>query len=153
MKLEWSAAIRQAIVLDPLNTEILTRLGEAQWATRQYEQALATFNAVIALDPVWARRAWRGFVCYGLGDCERARSSCEEGQGRDVGNGWSRLCLAWVYHKLGRHADAEALLAKQRAALGDLSAYQFAWICARGGEMPPNRVSGWRRRYACVTRA
>jgi serine/threonine-protein kinase len=128
------AAIRQAIVLDPLNTEILARLGEAQWATRQYEQALSTFNAVIALDPAWARpRGWRGFAYYGLGDYERARSSCEEGQGLDVDNGWSRLCLAWVYHKLGRHADAEAMLTKQRAALGDLSAYQFAGIYAQWG--------------------
>jgi serine/threonine-protein kinase len=126
------AAIRQAIVLDPLNTEILSRLGEAQWAARQYEQALATFNAVIALDPAWARpRGWRGFAYYGLGDYERARSSCEERL--DVDNGWSRLCLAWVYHKLGRHADAEAMLAKQRAALGELSAYQFAGIYAQWG--------------------
>jgi TolB-like protein/Tfp pilus assembly protein PilF len=136
------AAIRQAIVLDPLNTQILTRLGEAQWATRQYEQALSTFNAVIALDPAWARpRGWRGFAYYGLGDYERARSSCEEGLGLDVDNGWSRLCLAWVYHKLGRHADAEAILAKQRAALGDLSAYQFAGIYAQWGN--PAKSHEW----------
>ena len=125
-------AIRQAIVLDPLNTEILSRLGEAQWAARQYEQAVATFNAVIALDPAWARPlGWRGFAYYGLGDYERARSSCEEPLAVDTG--WGRLCLAWVYHRLGRHADAEAMLAKQRAALGDLSAYQFAGIYAQWG--------------------
>jgi TolB-like protein len=88
------AAIRQAIVLDPLNTRIHAKLGEAYWAARRFDQAVAAFNDVIALDPQWMRaRAWRGFAYYGLGDFESARSSCE-GQPEEAG--WTRVCLAWV---------------------------------------------------------
>jgi tetratricopeptide (TPR) repeat protein len=38
-----------------------------------------------------------------------------------------------TYDKLGRHADAEAALAKLRAAMGDASAYQYATIYAQWG--------------------
>jgi len=124
------AAIRHAIALDPLNTRIRSRLGEAYWSARQYDQSVATFNDVIALDPEWGRaRAWRGFAYYGLGDFESARSSCEA----RPDEAWNRLCLAWVYHKLGRHADAEGMLAKNLAAVGDLGAYQYAGIYAQWG--------------------
>jgi hypothetical protein len=36
----------------------------------------------------------------------------------------SQQCLAVVYHKLGRHADAEAELAKIKTALGDVGAIE-----------------------------
>jgi TolB-like protein len=125
------AAIRHAVVLDPLNTKSRARLGEAYWSARQFEQSVATFDDVIALDPEWGRaRAWRGLAYYGLGDYERARSSCEERPDEP----WNRMCLAWVYHKLGRHADAEAKLAKHIAAFGDASAYQYAGIYAQWGD-------------------
>jgi tetratricopeptide (TPR) repeat protein len=48
----------------------------------------------------------------------------------------ARGCLALVYHKLGRHADAEAELAKYRAAIGDDAAYQYATIYAQWGDIP-----------------
>jgi len=125
------AAIRHAIALDPLNTRIRSKLGEAYWSARQYDESLAAFNEVIGLDPEWARaRAWRGFAYYGLGDFESARASCEV----RPDEAWNRLCLAWVYHKLGRHADAEAIFARHLAAVGDLGAYQYAGIYAQWGD-------------------
>ena len=39
-----------------------------------------------------------------------------------------------VYEKLGRHADAEAELAKMKAALGDALAFQYATIYAQWGD-------------------
>ena len=45
----------------------------------------------------------------------------------------SQQCLAVIYDKLGRHADAEAELAKMKAALGDAAAYQYATIYAQWG--------------------
>lgn len=125
------AAIRRAIALDPLNTHIRSRLGEAYWSARQYDQSVATFNDVITLDPEWGRaRAWRGFAYYGLGDFQSARSSCAA----RPDNEWIPLCLALVYHKLGRQPDAEAVLAKHEAAHGDVAAYQHAAVYAQWGD-------------------
>ena len=42
-------------------------------------------------------------------------------------------CLAVIYDKLGRHEDAEAELAKLKAAQGDAAAYQYATIYAQWG--------------------
>ena len=38
-----------------------------------------------------------------------------------------------IYDKLGRHADAEAVLAKMKAENGDTAAYQYATIYAQWG--------------------
>ena len=38
-----------------------------------------------------------------------------------------------IYDKLRQHADAEAELAKMKAALGDAAAYQYATIYAQWG--------------------
>jgi hypothetical protein len=45
----------------------------------------------------------------------------------------SQECLAVIYDKLKKHADAEAELAKMKAALGDAAAYQYATIYAQWG--------------------
>jgi hypothetical protein len=39
-----------------------------------------------------------------------------------------------IYYKLGRHVDAEAELAKLKAALGDTAGYQYATIYAQWGD-------------------
>jgi len=66
----------------------------------------------------------------GLAISRAARSSCEA----RPDNAWMPLCLALVYQKLRRQADAEALLAKHRAAHGDLGVYQYAEIYAQWGD-------------------
>ena len=73
-----------------------------------------------------------GSALYGLGDLEKARASCESQR-----DDWlSQVCLAVVYNKLGRRADAEAVLAKLKAAQGDDAAYQYAQIYAQWGVRP-----------------
>jgi TolB-like protein len=91
----------------------------------------AAFDAYesLSLDPSFSvTYAARGFAYYQLGDLESARASCER-----TTYPFSPWCLALVYHKLGRHADAEAELAKLKGALGDASAYQYATIYAQWG--------------------
>ena len=130
------AAIRQAIVLDPLNTHIHAKLGEAYWAARRYDQAVVAFNDVVALDPQWSRaRAWRGFAYYALGDFESARSSCEGVEDQ----GWIQICLAWVYHKLGRPAEAQAALARHQAIFR--GPYQYGEVYAQWGDPVRSRES------------
>ena len=41
-----------------------------------------------------------------------------------------------TYEKLGRHADAESMLAKIKAWGGDAAAYQYAEIYAQWGNTP-----------------
>jgi tetratricopeptide (TPR) repeat protein len=47
---------------------------------------------------------------------------------------FSQQYLAVVYEKLGRHADAQAELAKLKASQGDAAAYQYATIYAQWGD-------------------
>jgi TolB-like protein/tetratricopeptide (TPR) repeat protein len=124
------AAARRAVVLDPLARGSHFILGRALYVARRYEETVAAFAEVISLDPDYTSTyAWRGLAYYGLGDLERARASCETKP-----DSWqSQWCLAVVYDKLGRHADAEAELAKLKAAMGEGSAYQYATIYAQWG--------------------
>jgi TolB-like protein/Flp pilus assembly protein TadD len=125
------AAARRAVVLDPLARQSHTALAEALYSARRYEEAVAAFAEVISLAPDFKPTyGERGFAYYGLGDLERARASCETKPDH-----WaSQLCLSVVYDKLGRHADAEAELAKLKAAQGDTAAYQYATIYAQWGQ-------------------
>jgi tetratricopeptide (TPR) repeat protein len=123
-------AARRALALDPLNRANAGSLGGVLLIARQYDKALAAYLDALALDPEWpALYASRGLAYYLLGDFERARASCESKPDYFV----SQQCLAVTYDKLGRHSDAEAELAKLKAALGDAAAYQYAEIYAQFG--------------------
>jgi tetratricopeptide (TPR) repeat protein len=124
------AAARRAVLLDPLARQSHYVLGEVLYAARRYAEAVAAFAEVISLEPQHtASYAERGLAYYGLGDLERARASCETKPDQ-----WdSQECLAVIYDKLGRHADAEAELSKLKTAEGDASAYQYAAIYAQWG--------------------
>ena len=127
------AALRRAIVLDPLNRDSHRTLGRVLYFARQNEEAIGVFRDALVLDPEDpASFAFRGVTYYALSDVERARASCES-KPDDWRNQW---CLAITYNKLGRHADAEAELAKMKAALGDAAAYQYATIYAQWGNVP-----------------
>jgi TolB-like protein len=127
------AALRRAVVLDPLSTTPYGALGEALYAARRYGEAATVFSQGINVDPNFKLTyAFRGLALYGLGDLEKARASCESQR-----DDWlSQVCLAVVYNKLGRRADAEAVLAKLKAAQGDDAAYQYAQIYAQWGARP-----------------
>jgi TolB-like protein/Flp pilus assembly protein TadD len=124
------AATRRAVVLDPLARQSHFDLGQALYVARRYAEAVAALAEVISLDPDFkATYAERGLAYYGLGDLERARASCETKP-----DYWgSQWCLSVIYDKLGRHADAEAVLSKMKTANGDASAYQYATIYAQWG--------------------
>ncbi|MGA9027696.1 MAG: tetratricopeptide repeat protein, partial [Steroidobacteraceae bacterium] len=125
------AAARRAGVLDPLARQSHSLLGRALYVARRYEEAVAAFAEVISLAPDFkSAYADRGLAYYGLGDLQRARASCETSP-----DYWgSQWCLAVIYDKLGRHADAEAELAKLKAAVSDAGAYQYATVYAQWGQ-------------------
>lgn len=125
------AALRRAVVLDPLDQFSRSYLSSALYEARRYREAIAESTELIRLYPDFKEAyGTRGFQFLGLGDLERARASCEVN--RDYWN--TQWCLAIVYDKLARHADAEAEIAKLKAALGDGAAYQYATIYAQWGD-------------------
>ncbi|HEY6618353.1 MAG TPA: tetratricopeptide repeat protein, partial [Steroidobacteraceae bacterium] len=123
-------ATRRAVVLDPLARPSHGALAGALYAARRYAEAVAAFAEVISLEPDFkVTYGQRGLAYYGLGDLENARASCATKP-----DYWaSQQCLAVIYDKLGRHADAQAELAKLRTSAGDGAAYQYATIYAQWG--------------------
>jgi tetratricopeptide (TPR) repeat protein len=126
------AEARRAVVLDPLNRDTHSNLGQALYYGHRYKQALAAFQDALTLDPEEPESlGTRGLAYYALGDFDRARGSCEVKP-----DYWaSQWCLAVVYDKLGRHADAQSVVAKM-AMDGDADAFQLAGIYAQWGNLP-----------------
>jgi TolB-like protein/DNA-binding winged helix-turn-helix (wHTH) protein len=126
------SALNRAVVLDPLSPFMHYWLGEARFFARRYSEAVTAFDEVTSLDPEFYRAyGIRGLAYYGLGDLQRALASCET-----YPRYWtSLLCLALTYEKLGKRADAEAVLAQYRADSGDAPAYQYAGIYAQWGNV------------------
>jgi TolB-like protein/Tfp pilus assembly protein PilF len=125
------AALHRAVVLDPLNPRSHSALAVGLDTARRYPEAIAAYEHSLALDPDSPQsNALRGFSYYALGDFQRARASCETAPEFFL----SQTCLAMTYDKLGRHADAEAALAKVKALGGDAEAYQYVQIYAQWGD-------------------
>jgi TolB-like protein/Tfp pilus assembly protein PilF len=127
------AALRRAVVLDPLNPLSHAVLSEGLYRSRRYQEAITAATDAISLDaddqPPYG---FRGLAYYGLGDLDHARASCEAKPDFLI----SQWCLVLTYDKLGRHAEAEAVLAKFKAEYGDAEAYQYATIEAERGNVP-----------------
>jgi len=127
------AAARRAVVLDPLARSSHGALAETLYAARRYKEAVAAYAEVISLDPDFKETyGSRGLAYYGLGDLQSARVSCET----KLDYWASQRCLAVIYDKLGRHADAEAVLAKWKAVVSEAGgAYQYATVYAQWGNL------------------
>jgi TolB-like protein/tetratricopeptide (TPR) repeat protein len=123
---------RHAVALDPLDPLSHRILGDTLRFARRYGEAISAYQASIAIDPGHAAEAYglRGLTFFSAGDLPLARSSCEVN--RD--NYRSRICLALVYQRLGRVADASTVFEKLRQFAGEASAYQYAEIMAQWGE-------------------
>jgi len=131
------AALRRAVVLDPLNHTFHVKLADALLFSHRYDEAIAAFQGALALDPVDSLAyADRGLAYYGLGDLHSARMSCEIKTDEQ-----SQVCLAVIYDKLGRHPEAQAVLSRLQVSRGDDVAYQNAEVYAQWGD--PLRSLQW----------
>jgi TolB-like protein/tetratricopeptide (TPR) repeat protein len=129
---EAIAAARRAVTLDPINGDSYLALGTALFSARRYSEAIAPFLSAISLDPEWAQTyAYLAGAYYMMGNLESAKFHCEH----DPGYFLNQWCLAIVYDKLDRHTDAESMLAKLKAQLGDRSSYRYAAIYAQWGKL------------------
>ncbi len=126
------AAIRRALVLDPLSTEAHSDLGYALVGAARYPEAIRALTEAKGLaQNSGFINAWLGFAYYGAGDFKSARLACE---GADESN--KTICLALVYEKLGRHSDAQQMLSQLRAKQAEDAAVFYAMIYAQWGDKP-----------------
>jgi TolB-like protein/Flp pilus assembly protein TadD len=124
------AAARRATLLDPLNRRAHAVLGFVLFYAREYDEAIAAYDHSLALDPdAGEPYARRGLAYYLLGQLQRARQSCEAKL-----DWYTRSCLAIVYGRIGRHADAETMLRASEAA--QPSPYTIATAYAQWGNIP-----------------
>ena len=123
---------RHGVALDPLNPLSHRALGDTLRYARRYEEAIAAYHASIAADPENAAEAYalRGLSYYLAGNLSLAQSSCEV----RPDSFRNRVCRAVIYDRLGRHADAAAVLAKIKQQGGDAAAYQYAQIFTQWGD-------------------
>ena len=129
------SALRRAVALDPLNEVSHSDLIEGLRLARRYDESLAAYREALSQVPDAADMQWRsGLVYYALDDIQRVRSLCEskvkEGNAEAPWEG----CLAVVYQKLGRSADAEAWMKKNKARWGDAGALGYAVCYAQWGD-------------------
>jgi TolB-like protein/Flp pilus assembly protein TadD len=125
-------AARRAVTLDPLNPSVYRIVGIGMMALRRYDDAAAAFQSALALQPGNERlNALLGTTQYFQGKPAVARASCEIAAADDL----AKLCLAFVYHKLGRSAQAETLMRQIQSAGGDEGALDYAYVCAQWGEV------------------
>jgi TolB-like protein/Tfp pilus assembly protein PilF len=124
-------SLNRALALDPLNPNSHGALGYALLDLRRYPEALAAYkDAEHLASGRGDSSAAIGMVYYLLGDFESARSFCEKKPERPL----YRFCLTGTYDKLGRHADAEAMLAKIHASFGDAPAWLYSVTYAQWGD-------------------
>jgi TolB-like protein/tetratricopeptide (TPR) repeat protein len=123
---------RHGVALDPLNPLSHRALGDTLRYARRYEEAIAAYQASIAADPEHSAETYarRGLSYYLAGNLSSAQSSCEVMP--DAFR--NRVCRAVIYDRLGRHADAAAVVAKIMQDGGDAAAYQYAEIFAQWGD-------------------
>jgi TolB-like protein/tetratricopeptide (TPR) repeat protein len=126
------ATARHGVALDPLNPLSHRALGDTLRYARRYEEAIAAYQASIATDPEHSVETYalRGLSYYLAGNLSSAQSSCEA-MPEAFRN---RVCRAVIYDRLGRHADAAAVVAKIMQGGGDAAAYQYAEIFAQWGD-------------------
>ncbi len=125
------SAAHRSVELDPLNPSAHSALGWGLLVARRYADGIVALKNAKALAPNngWVN-AWLGYAYYQLRNLPSARAACEEGTIVFL----KGYCLALVYEKLGRHADAESMLAGMRASWGDDGAVFYAMIYAEWGD-------------------
>ena len=124
-------ALRRSVTLDPLNGGNYFVLGEALVFARRPTEALVAFNESKALDPDDASvYGWLGYAYLAAHEFESAKEACE----RTIEDNRFH-CLAMAYEGLGRHADAEAMLAKLTSTKGDSPRVFISMIYAQRGDM------------------
>lgn len=125
------ANIRRAIAMDQLNPHGYTQLSFALHEAKKDREAVEAVNRALQIDADSSDlKNARGLYFLSLGEIDAARESCETPK-----RGWQgMLCLAILYDRLHRHAEAESERSAMQAKFGIGSSYQMAEIYAQWGD-------------------
>jgi TolB-like protein/Flp pilus assembly protein TadD len=130
---EAVARARHAVELDPLDALSHADLATIYRWARRYAEAIESYERAQELDASLSNASTgRGTAYYLAGNYEAARTACDS----PTPNWQNYTCLAMVYDKLGRRADAQAALALLQKNFGDIAQYQYAEIFAQWGDVP-----------------
>ncbi|MCC7179329.1 MAG: tetratricopeptide repeat protein [Acidobacteria bacterium] len=136
-RLEEALAERQrALSLDPLSLRFNTSVADTLTAMHRYEEAMARYRKTLELDPGFApAHLGLGVALLGSGRGEDAVKAIEEGDRRSS-DARSRATLGHAYGRVGRVADAHAILdeLRARARHAYLSPVYFALVHAGLGD-------------------
>jgi TolB-like protein/DNA-binding winged helix-turn-helix (wHTH) protein len=119
------SASRRAVLLDPLDPKTRLSLMDALINARRPEEAIVALHEALALGPTFRLDQWVPY--YMLGNYESARIMCESNPIS------SDYCLAEIYDKLGRRAEAESALEKYKA-VNPQNWYEPAEVYAQWGD-------------------
>ena len=123
-------AVTRGIQLDPLNSDAHYALGVVLTFARRLDDAIMAFRDAKALAPNnTVLNAWLGFAYYWKGDPLSASKACENADSLN-----KSICLAMVYKKLGRGAEAERLLAEFQKEWGNDNAFFYAIVYCEWGD-------------------
>jgi TolB-like protein/Flp pilus assembly protein TadD len=124
---------KRGVELDPLNPETHESLAYVYYWARRYQDSVSAGQRGLELEPGRSRSlGWQGFAYVGLGNYEAAHAACT---GERIQ--WVKLtCLAIVYDKQGKRADAQAALAQLIQVYGDAASYQQTEVYAAWGDVP-----------------
>jgi TolB-like protein/Flp pilus assembly protein TadD len=124
------AAMRRAVALDPLDPFTRSLLGQVLYYAHRYDESISAYQDELVLDADDPDAyLYPGLAHYMLGDLQKARSACEA----KPADGYGQPCLAITYDRLGRRADAQAMLEKVKVSGGDRNALDIAVIYAQWG--------------------
>lgn len=125
------ANIRRAIAMDQLNPQGYAQLSFALHDAKKDREAVEAVNRALQIDADSSDlKNARGLYLLSIGEIDAARESCEIPK-----RGWQgMLCLAILYDRLHRHAEAESERAAMQGEFGNGSAYQMAEIYAQWGD-------------------
>lgn len=122
----------RAVSLNPLDPEAYRTRGQVLFYLRRFGDARQPFRQALALGDSRKNRFWAAWNELAAGKLDEPVRVCE----RDVDSWYAQNCLAIAYHRQGRHAEAEKILARMQKEQGDLLAAQYSEIYAQWGQVP-----------------
>jgi TolB-like protein/DNA-binding winged helix-turn-helix (wHTH) protein/Flp pilus assembly protein TadD len=132
-------AAKRAVNLDPLDLGAHANLGVAFYYLHQFTEARSAFQEALRLGTNRVTLNWLGMTELATAHAQTALQYCTDPES------WvDQICLAIAYQKLGRRADADAMLHKAIQVQGDGSAYQYVEVYGAWGDIP--RAMQWLRR-------